>query len=108
MADLTNSEEKEAEKSLDEEVEKTPATLEADSGVSQEGDSSASGTVHSTANEKEVHSGNQDGSTKGKNLDSEDEPRKKAVSIIYFELCSNPCFKALAQEKIENIDTKHV
>lgn len=99
MADLTKSEEQAVEKSLNEEVEKTPGTSEANSDISQEGDSSTSGTVHSTANEKEVHSGNQDGTAERKNLGSEDEPPKKSVSIIYFELCSNPCSEALAQEK---------
>lgn len=95
MADVTKIKEQEAEKSLDEEVEKTPRTLEADSGIGWEGDSSTSGTVLSTENEKEVDSVNQDGRARRKNSDSEDEPPKKVVSIIYFKLCSNPCFKAL-------------
>uniref|UniRef100_A0A8C4U005 mRNA cap guanine-N(7) methyltransferase n=1 Tax=Falco tinnunculus TaxID=100819 RepID=A0A8C4U005_FALTI len=93
MADLTKTEEQEVEKSLDEEVEKTPHTLEADSGVGWEGDSSTSGTVHSTENEKEVVSDNQDGRAKRKNLDPEDEPPKKhevghgqAVAAHYNEL----------------------
>lgn len=102
MAEVTKTEEQQVEKSL-EEVERTPHALESASGVGCEGNSSASGTEQSTENDKEVDSCNQDGSAKRKNLDSEDEPPKKAVSIIYFELFSNPCFKALAQEKIENI-----
>lgn len=106
MADVTKTEEQEAEKSLDEEVEKTPHALESASGLGCEGNSSASGTEQSTENEKEVDSG--DGRAKRKNLDAEDEPSKKVVSIIYFELFSIPCFKALAQEKIENIYAKHV
>lgn len=84
MADLTKTEEQEVEKSLDEEVEKTPCTLEAESGVGWQGDSSTSGTVHSTESEKEADSGNQDGRAKRKNLDPEDEPPKKVVSIILF------------------------
>ncbi|XP_065524003.1 mRNA cap guanine-N7 methyltransferase isoform X1 [Lathamus discolor] len=87
MADLTNSEEQEVEKILDEEVERTPGTSEADSGIGQEGDSSTSGTVQSTANEKEVHSGNQDGAARGKNLDSEDEPPKKATAGVAENIC---------------------
>lgn len=84
MADLTKTEEQEVEKSLDEEVEKTPCTLEAESGIGWQGDSSTSGTVHSTESEKEADSGNQDGRAKRKNLDPEDEPPKKVVSIILF------------------------
>ncbi|XP_059671186.1 mRNA cap guanine-N7 methyltransferase isoform X3 [Gavia stellata] len=94
MADITKTEEQEVEKSLDEEVEKTPHTLEADSGIGWEGDGSTSGTVHSTENEKEVDSVNQDGRAKRKNLDPEDEPPKKvrevghgqAVAAHYNEL----------------------
>ena len=109
MADLTKTEEQEVEKSLDEEVEKTPRTLEADSGVGGEGNSSTSGTVHSTAEEEnEVDSGNQDDRAKRKTSDPEDEPPKKAVSIIYFELRPSTCFEALAQEKIESICAKHI
>ncbi|XP_074998246.1 mRNA cap guanine-N(7) methyltransferase isoform X4 [Calonectris borealis] len=81
MADITKIEEQEVEKSLDEEVEKTPRTLEADSGIGWEGDSSTSGTVHATENEKEVDSVNQDGRAKRKNLDPEDEPPKKVHEI---------------------------
>ncbi|KAM6277379.1 mRNA cap guanine-N(7) methyltransferase isoform 2-T3 [Spheniscus humboldti] len=81
MADVTKIEEQEAEKSLDEEVEKTPRTLEADSGIGWEGDSSTSGTVLSTENEKEVDSVNRDGRARRKNLDSEDEPPKKVRGI---------------------------
>ncbi|XP_074678597.1 mRNA cap guanine-N(7) methyltransferase isoform X5 [Strix aluco] len=81
MADLTKTEEQEVEKSLDEEVEKTPRSLEADSGIGWEGNSSTSGTVHSTENEKEVGSGSQDGRAKRKNLDPEDEPPKEVREI---------------------------
>lgn len=105
MADVTKTEEQEAGKSLDEEVEKRPHALESASGLGCEGNSSASGTEQSTENEKEA---DQDGRAKRKNLDAEDEPSKKVVSIIYFELFSNPCFEALAQEKIENVYAKHV
>lgn len=108
MADVTKTEEQEAGKSLDEEVEKRPHALESASGLGCEGNSSASGTEQSTENEKEVDSGDHDGRAKRKNLDAEDEPSKKVVSIIYFELFSNPCFEALAQEKIENVYAKHV
>lgn len=108
MAEVTKTEEQQVEKSLDEEVEKTPHALESASGVGCEGNSSASGTEQSTENEKGVDSGDQDGRAKAKRLDSEDEPSKKVVSIICFELFSNPCFKALAQEKIENIYARHV
>lgn len=107
MADVTKTEEQEIEKSLDEEVEKTPHPLEADSGIRQEGDSSTSGTVHSTENEKD-DTGKQDSTAKRKNLDPGDEPPKKIVSIICFEPCSHTCFKALAKEKIENICAKHL
>lgn len=103
MAEITKTEEQQIEKDLNEEVEKTPPALESASGVRCEGNSSASGTEQSTENDKEVDGGDQGDRTKRKNLDSEDEPSKKVVSIIYFELFSNPCFKALAQEKIENI-----
>ncbi|KFO97383.1 mRNA cap guanine-N7 methyltransferase, partial [Calypte anna] len=91
MADLTKTEERQEEKSLDEEVEKTPHTLEADSDnqlySGGEGDSSTSGTVHSTENDKEVDNGNQGGRLKRKKLDDEDEPPQKLVSVIYFEFC---------------------
>lgn len=108
MAEVTKTEEQETEKSLDEEVEKTPHPLEADSGIGQEGDGSASGTAHSTENEKEDDIGDEDSRAKRKNLDPEDGPPKKVVSIICFEPCSNTCFKALAQEKIENIYARHL
>ncbi|KAK2514314.1 mRNA cap guanine-N7 methyltransferase [Columba livia] len=93
MADVTKTEEQEIEKSLDEEVEKTPHPLEADSGICQEGDSSTSGTVHSTENEKD-DIGKQDSTAKRKNLDPGDEPPKKireighgqAVAAHYNEL----------------------
>lgn len=96
MADLTKTEEQDVEKSVDEEVEETPRTSEADSGVGWEGDSSAS--VHSAEKEKEVESDHQGGGTKRKNLDLEDEPHKKLVSIIYVPLCSTPCFKASGKD----------
>ncbi|XP_010146810.1 PREDICTED: mRNA cap guanine-N7 methyltransferase [Eurypyga helias] len=80
MADLTKTEEQEVEKSLDEEVEKTPCTLEADSDIGCKGDSSAAGAVHSTGNEKEDDSGNQN-NRKKKNLDAEDEPPEKVPSV---------------------------
>ncbi|KAM6135485.1 mRNA cap guanine-N(7) methyltransferase isoform 1-T1 [Pterocles gutturalis] len=94
MADLTKTEEQEVEKSLDEEVEKTACTSEADSGSGCEGGSTTSGTVHSTENTKEVDSDNQDVRGKRKNLDPEDEPSKKvretghgqAVAAHYNEL----------------------
>lgn len=108
MADVTKTEELQVEKSLDEEVEKTPHALESAAGLGCEGNSSASGTEQSTENEKEVDSGDQDSRAKKRNLDSEDEPSKKVVSIIYFELFPNPCFEALAQEKIEYIYARRV
>lgn len=107
MAEVTRTEEEQVEKSL-EEVEKTPHALESASSVGCEGNNSASGAEQSTENDKEVDSGDQDGRAKKRNLDSEDEPSKKVVSIIYFELISNPCFKALAQEMIEKIYARSV
>lgn len=94
MADLTKTEEHEAEKSLDEEAEKMPPTSEEDLGAGEEGnDGSASGAVQSTESEKEVDSGNQDGGVKRKNLDAEDEPGKRlqtghgqAVAAHYNEM----------------------
>ncbi|KAF4788915.1 mRNA cap guanine-N7 methyltransferase [Turdus rufiventris] len=81
MAEVTKTEEQQAEKSLDEDVEKAPHALESALGVGGEGNSSASGTDQSIENEKQVDSGQQDGRAKRKNLDSEDEPSKK-VSVI--------------------------
>ncbi|XP_064006342.1 mRNA cap guanine-N7 methyltransferase [Pogoniulus pusillus] len=94
MADLTKTEEQEVEKSLDEEAEKMPHTSEADLGAGgEDNDGSASGAVQSTESEKEVDSGNQDDSTKRKNLDPEDEPGKRlqtghgqAVAAHYNEM----------------------
>lgn len=108
MAEVTKTEEQQAEKSLDEDVEKAPHALESALGVGGEGNSSASGTDQSTENEKQVDSGQQDGRAKRKNLDSEDEPSKKVVSIICYELFSNPGFNALAQENFKNICARHV
>lgn len=88
MAEVTKTEERQVEKSLDEEVEKTPHASESASGVGCEGNSSASGTEQSTENEKGVQQstenekGDQDGRAKRKNLDSEDGPSKKVVSIL--------------------------
>lgn len=96
MADFTKTEEQDVEKSVDEEVEKTPHTSEADSGVGWEGNSSAS--VHSAEKEEEVESDHQGGGTKKKNLDLEDEPRKKLVSIVYVLICSTLCFKASGKD----------
>lgn len=80
MADLTKTEEKEVEKSLDEEVERTSHASETDSGVNLEGNSSTSGTAHSTENEKKLASGDQGSGLKRNIADVEDEPPKKVPS----------------------------
>lgn len=99
MADLTKTEEQEVEKSLDEEAEKMPHTSEADLGAGgEDNDGSASGAVQSAESEKEADSGNQDDSTKRKNLDPEDEPGKR-VSIINLG-CAQILVSKLQLEKI--------
>lgn len=89
MADLTKTEEKEVEKSLGEEVERTSHASETDSGVNLEGNSSTSGTAHSTENEKKLASGDQGSGLKRNIADVEDEPPKKVpVSIVQFNRMS--------------------
>ncbi|XP_048795174.1 mRNA cap guanine-N7 methyltransferase [Tympanuchus pallidicinctus] len=80
MADLTKTEEKEVEKSLDEEVEGTSHASESDSGINLEGNSSTSGTTHSTENENKLASGDQGSGLKRSVADVEDEPPKKVPS----------------------------
>ncbi|XP_031444867.1 mRNA cap guanine-N7 methyltransferase [Phasianus colchicus] len=80
MADLTKAEEKEVEKSLDEEAERTSHASESDSGINLEGNSSTSGTTHSTENENKLASGDQGSGLKRSASDVEDEPPKKVPS----------------------------
>ncbi|XP_042664629.1 mRNA cap guanine-N7 methyltransferase [Centrocercus urophasianus] len=80
MADLTKTEEKEVEKSLDEEVEGTSHASESDSGINLEGNSSTSGTTHSTENENKLASGDRGSGLKRSVADVGDEPPKKVPS----------------------------
>lgn len=85
MADLTKTEEKEVEKSLDEKVEGTSRASESDSGINLEGNSSTSGTTHSMENENKLASGDQGSGLKRSVADVEGEPPKKVpVSIVQF------------------------